>query len=156
LNDGSYARIGAIESLWHAWLQCRRGKRRTPAIAEFDIDCDRHLLALSRELAQHRYAPGPARLHAIRDPKVRLIAARTAIVDWLRVERGLELNPKHWAVVPTVTPGVFVGYRISRAGITPSRKLRRRLPAKLRAAAARGEDELARTITSYRGLLLFP
>ena len=59
-------------------------------------------------------------------------------------------------MVPTTAPGVFVGYRISRAGITPSRKLRRRLPAKVRSAAARGEDALFRTITSYRGLLLFP
>lgn len=326
LKRGSYARLSSFESLWHAWLQCRRGKRRTPAVAHFEIDCDRHLLALRRDLTAHCYRPGYWRLHGIRDPKVRLIAApdvrdrvlhhavlseigpvferryidqsfaagtgrgphratlhylacqrrhrwrlhldiagyflsiehrrllalfryrvrdedtqallwqlivdggrvyrnrlargllggrcpgsghgmalgswfsqwcgnfyldgldhlikrelripgylrymddfvlfdddrdklhnaRTAIAEWLRQERGLALNPKHQAVIPTTHPGVFVGYRISRAGITPSRKLRRRLGSRVKAAAARGEDALMRTITSYRGLLLFP
>ncbi|MCB1812264.1 MAG: hypothetical protein KDK04_11180 [Candidatus Competibacteraceae bacterium] len=51
---------------------------------------------------------------------------------------------------------MFVGYRISRAGISPSRKLRRRMRARVKAAAAQGDKALIRTIRSYQGLLLFP
>ena len=51
---------------------------------------------------------------------------------------------------------MFVGYRISRAGITASRKLRRRLRQRVRTAAAKGAAALLRTLRSYRGLLIFP
>jgi hypothetical protein len=54
------------------------------------------------------------------------------------------------------TPAIFVGYRISQAGIAPSRKLRRHLRHRLRTAAAKGEESLIRTVRSYRGLLVFP
>lgn len=83
-------------------------------------------------------------------------ARRAAIAAWLRAERGLALNPKHLAVEPTSAPAVFVGYRISRAGFSASRKLRRRFRRRLRSAAAKGESSLIRSIRSYRGLLLFP
>src|SRR5262245_60085126 len=49
--------------------------RRNPTVARFDIDWDRHLLALQRELLEQRYCPALWRLHAIGAPKVRLIAA---------------------------------------------------------------------------------
>lgn len=326
LKSGSYQRLASLEALWRGWLDCRRGKRRSPTVAAFELDCDRHLLALRRELVEHRYQPSPWRLHGIRDPKTRLIAApavrdrvlhhallreigpvferryidqsfaaghghgphraalyflgcqrrhawrlhldisayfpsiphprllalfaervrdddtlallqaiiasgdqvyrsrlarqllgercpppgqglplgswfsqwcgnffldgldhfikrelkipgylrymddlvlfaeektrlleaRGAVADWLREQRALQLNPKRLAVEPTRTPAVFVGYRISRAGIVPSRKLRRRLRPRLRAAAAKGEESLIRTVRSYRGLLVFP
>ena len=90
------------------------------------------------------------------DDAARLANARAAIADWLAAERRLALNPKHLEVVPNRAPAVFLGYRISRAGIAPSRKLRRRLRGRLRKAAARGEDAVVRSIRSYRGLLLFP
>jgi Reverse transcriptase (RNA-dependent DNA polymerase) len=326
LAPGSYQRLSSLDALWRAWRACRRGKRRNPTVARFDIDWDRHLLALQRELLEQRYCPAAWRLHAIGDPKVRLIAApavrdrvvhhavlqeigpvfergyleqtfavghgrgphravlyflkcqrtyqwrlhldisayflsvnharllallahrivdadtlrllqvmlhsggevyrsplaaailgkrcpppgwglplgswlsqwcgnfyldgldhfikrqltipgyqrymddfvlftndkarlldaRAAIRDWLQHERALHLNPRHLAVAPTHTPAVFLGYRISRAGITSSRKLRRRLRRQLQAAAARDDEALVRTIRSYRGLLLFP
>ena len=323
---GSFARLSAFEALWSAWADCRRGKRRRSTIAAFDLDADRHLLALSRSLRNGRYRPSPWRLRVIQDPKLRLIAApavpdrvvhhallaeigpcfersfiahsytagagrgphravlqylawqrrfglrlhldiagyfqsvdhdvlrglifprlrdaetrrlvdlilcsgagvyrsplaarvlgerrpragtglplgswfsqwcgtfyldgldqfikrelkipgylrymddlvlfsndaarlvdaRAAVADWLAAERRLALNPKHLEVVPGRAPGVFLGYRISRAGVGPSRKLRRRLPGRLRRAAGRGEEALVRSIRSYRGLLLFP
>ncbi len=326
LNSGSYQRLASLESLWRGWLACRRGKRRSPSVAAFEIDCDRHLLALQRDLAAGRYRPSPWRLHGIRDPKTRLIAApavrdrvlhhavlreigpvferryldqsfaaghgrgaqravlyfltcqrrhawrlhldisayfpsighqrllaliaervrdddtlallqsivasgdqvyrsrlaaqllgdrrpppgqglplgswfsqwcgnffldgvdhfikrdlkipaylrymddlvlfaddrtqlleaRAAVADWLHEQRALRLNPKRLAVEATRTPAVFVGYRISQAGIAPSRKLRRRLRERVRSAAARGEESLIRTVRSYRGLLVFP
>jgi len=89
------------------------------------------------------------------DPR-QLQTARGAIAEWLAVERRLALNPKHREVLPNRAPGVFLGYRISRSGITPSRKLRRRMPGRLRRAAAHGEAALTRSIHAYRGLLLFP
>jgi RNA-directed DNA polymerase len=326
LTAGSYQRLASQEALWRAWRDCRRGKRRNPAIARFEIDCDRHLLDLHRELLAFRYRPSPWRLHRICDPKTRLIAApavrdrllhhallseigpvferrfidqsfaagrqrgphraalyflacqrryawrlhldirayflsirhdrllalfaerlvdadtldllrlimasgdavyrsrlaaatlgercpsagrglplgswfsqwcgnayldsldhwikrdlkipgylrymddmalfadrrtqlvdaRAAIMAWLRDQRDLRLNPKHFTVEPTRTATVFLGYRVSRAGIAPSRKLRRRFRQRLRAAADRGEETLIRSIRSYQGLLLFP
>jgi RNA-directed DNA polymerase len=89
-------------------------------------------------------APGP------------LEEAREAITDWLDERRGLALNPKRLLVQPNRAPGVFLGYRVARAGITPSRKLRRRLEQRLRQAAAAGDEPLIRSIRSYRGLLCFP
>ena len=323
---GSFERLSAFPALWDAWRQCRRGKRGRATIAAFDLDADRHLLALSRALRGGSYRPAPWRLRVIEDPKLRLISApavrdrvvhhallaeigpcfergfiahsytagsgrgphravlqhlswqrrfgfrlhldiagyfpsidharlsalmrrrlydprtlglielilrsgdqvhrdplaarvlaarcpppgqglalgswfsqwcgtfyldgldqfvkrelkipgylrymddfvlfdddatrlaeaRAAIAEWLAHERGLALNPKHQEVVPGRAPSVFLGYRITRAGIAPSRKLRRRMRGRVRAAAARGEQALIRSIRSYRGLLLFP
>ncbi len=323
---GSFQRLCALESLWAAWRACRRGKRRRPTLAEFDLDADRYLLVLGRELKRGGYHPSPWRLRVIRDPKLRLIAApavrdrivhhallreigpwyersfiehsytaapgrgphravlqhldwqrrfafrlhldisgyflnidhwvlraelerrlkdpdtrclidrilasgakvyrhsqaqrvlgesmpplgkglplgswfsqwcgtfyldgldhfikrelripgylrymddlvlfdqerdrlrsaRSAIAGWLADKRRLTLNPKHLEIIPNRTPGVFLGYRISRAGINPGRKLRRRMKRRLRLAAAKGETALVRSIQSYRGLLLFP
>ncbi len=85
----------------------------------------------------------------------RLEAARAAIAEWLAAERRLELNPKRWDVVPTTHPGIFLGYRVSRAGITPSRKLRRSLERRLHRAAEQGYEPLVSSLKSYKGLLLF-
>lgn len=323
---GSFQGLSSFEALWRAWATCRRGKRRRPTIAAFDLDADRHLLALSRALTDGRYCPSPWRLRLIREPKRRLIAApavvdrvlhhalldqigpcyersfiehsytagsgrgphravlqhlawqrrygyrlhldiagyfmnidhrllqrelhhrladpdtrrlialilksgarvyrhplarelfgddapgpgrglplgswfsqwcgtfyldgldhyikrdlwipgylrymddlvlfsddrdalraaRAAIADWLWRERRLRLNPKYQQVAPNRDPTVFLGYRVSRGGISASRKLRRRLGRRLDAAARKGDEALVRTIRSYRGLLLFP
>ncbi len=324
---GSYDRLTCLEALWHAYLACRRSKRRQPRMAAFELDADRHLCALQRDLAAGRYQPDLWRLRAIRDPKSRLIAApsvrdrivhralldeigpyyerrfidhsytagcgrgpqravlrylgwarrfdyrlcldirryflsihhptlcdllfrqlrdercralirqllesggavyrtplaaevldldrnplsvdcglplgsylsqwcgtfyldgmdhfikrelkvhgylrymddfvlfgddparlveaRARIVDWLARERRLTLNPKRWDVMPTSAPTIFLGYRISRAGINPSRKLRRSLRQRLNQAADHGYESLVRSLHSYRGLLLF-
>ncbi len=86
----------------------------------------------------------------------RLEQAREAIRQWLTVERGLALNPKHGQLRPAHEPATFLGYRISRAGIAPSRKLRRRFRRRIEQAAGEGEEALERCLQSYRGLLLFP
>ena len=75
LQSGSYHRLASLDALWWAWRDCRRGKRYNPTIARFEIDCDRHLWALQRELLDYRYRPSPWRLHTIHDPKTCLIAA---------------------------------------------------------------------------------
>ncbi len=324
---GSFARLSSLESLWRAYLACRRGKRRQPRMAAFDFDADRHICALRRDLIRGRYRPEPWRLRVIHDPKTRLIAApdirdrvvhralldeigphyersyiehsytgglgrgthravlrylgwmrryryrlcldirhyfpsihhptlcrllfrrlrdaetqallrqllenggavyrtplalqvldlgdlsantdrglalgsylsqwcgtfyldgldhfvkrelkvqaylrymddsaffsndkdalvkvRTVVATWLAEERRLALNPKRWDVVPTTHPGVFLGYRISRSGTCPSRKLRRSMKQRLRSASQRGHEPLVRSLQSYRGLLLF-
>jgi hypothetical protein len=86
----------------------------------------------------------------------RLNRVSDAIERWLAKERSLRLNPVHREIVPTSAPALFLGYRITRAGIAPSRKLRRRLKRRLARAVAGGEEALHRTLASYRGLLLFP
>ncbi len=63
LQSGSYHRLASLDALWWAWRDCRRGKRYNPTIARFEIDCDRHLWALQRELLDYRYRPSPWRLH---------------------------------------------------------------------------------------------
>ena len=88
--------------------------------------------------------------------RAQLRDARQLIAAWLAAHRGLQLNAKHLSIEPTRTPAVLLGHRVSRAGISPSRKLRRRFRSKLQAAAANGEEALYRTIQSYQGLLLFP
>ncbi len=85
-----------------------------------------------------------------------LVSIRADIGGWLAERRGLELNPKHQAVLPSRAPGVFLGYRLSPAGISPSRKLRRRMKRRLILAAERDDEALVRSIRSYWGLLCFP
>jgi hypothetical protein len=87
---------------------------------------------------------------------MQLLDAAETIGDWLLRERGLALNPKHGQIRPDREPGVFLGYRIARAGVAPSRKLRRRFKQRVRAAAREGDAALERCLISYRGLLVFP
>jgi hypothetical protein len=322
----SFARLTELSGLWRAWHECRRGKRRRLTVAAFELEADRILLRLQRDLRSGRYQASPWRLRAIEDPKLRLIAApavrdrvvhhallaeigptyersfmdhnfatgkgrgphravlqylewlrrfryrlhldvsgyflnvdhsrladdlfrrlrdsetrrlverviasgdtvyqhplarrilgakvpppgrglplgswfsqwsgayylspmdhyvkralkvpgylrymddfvlfadqrdrleeaRMALAEWLAAQRGLTLNPKRLAVCPNEAPGVFLGYRLSRGGIAPSRKLRRRMKTRLRHAAVTGNESLVRSIRSYRGLLCFP
>ena len=87
--------------------------------------------------------------------QTQLSEARDAIKHWLWDQRRLMLNAKHLGSHPTSQPGAFLGYRISRGGITPRRKLRRRMKQRIRLAAAQGPDAVMRCVRSYRGLLLF-
>ncbi len=90
------------------------------------------------------------------DDRGQLGDASAAIVDWLGRQRGLALNPKHGQIRPSHEPAIFLGYRISRAGVAPSRKLRRRFKMRVQAAACDGDAALERCLTAYRGLLVFP
>lgn len=322
---GSFRHLSTPETLWHAWREVRRGKRRGPSVAAFELDADRHIFALSRALRDGTWRPSAPALRLVCDPKRRLIAApavadrllhrtlletigptyergylpqcftrgpgagmhqaalaylgllrrhpwrcqldiaryfpsvdlatlesllfrrladpntrlvvsrlldagarvyrtlpareilgpppgghrglalgsylsqwcgnfyldgldhyikrelkipgylrymddfvlfareparlavaRSAIGDWLAAERGLALKAKGDQIRPAHEPATFLGFRISRAGVAPSRKLRRRFAARVRAAADEGEAALTRCLVSYRGLLLFP
>jgi RNA-directed DNA polymerase len=90
------------------------------------------------------------------DDKGHLEDCRTLLAAWLADNRGLTLNPNKLDVTPHHSPGVFLGYRISRSGISPSHKLRRRMKARLRLAAGKGDEALIRSIRAYGGLLCFP
>ncbi len=326
LPAGSFARLSSLAALWRAWLETRRGKRRQPRLAAFDVDADTHLIRLQRALAAETYQPAPYRLTIVHEPKTRLIAApaivdrivqralldeigpsyersfiahsfaccsgrgphravlqylawtrshrfrlsldvrryfasiehatlqrlfarrlddertraliarllaaggtvyqsplahslpefasdpiapgcgmplggylshwsgalyldgldhfvkrrlkigaylrymddftlfgddasalaeaREAIADWLRSERKLELKPGCGAVQPTAQPSTFLGFRVSRAGLLPGPKAKRRLRQRLREAEALGPDRLVRGLRAYRGVLL--
>ncbi len=323
---GSFQCLSSLGALWRAWLDCRRGKRRQPGMAAFELDADRHLCRLHRVMVRGSYQSAPYRLSIVRDPKTRLIAApairdrivQTALLnviaptiergfidqsyacctgrgthravleylkwtrrfryrlpldirhyfasinhnillelfshrvrdedtlalirnmlcaggkvyqsslarslpefakipvkagcglplggflshwsgglyldgldhyikrelkirgylrymddfvlfsddlkkleqaavfigEWLWQERGLRLKHSNAQVQPTRSPSTFLGFRISRSGIAPGPKAKRRLKQRLRQADAMGGDRLARTLESYRGLLL--
>lgn len=77
---GSFQRLSDPEALWAVWLQCRRGKRRQPRMAAFDLDADSAILQLHHALRNGSYHPSPYQLKVVRDPKTRLVAA-PAITD---------------------------------------------------------------------------
>ena len=84
-----------------------------------------------------------------------LVEARAAAAEWLESERGLDLNPRHLEIQPGKHPAVFLGYRISRSGVTPSRRLRRRMGGRLHSATLAGPQALERCLKSYRGIVVF-
>ena len=88
------------------------------------------------------------------DDRPALVEAREAIREWLRSERKLELKPRHDAVQPTAEPSTFLGYRVSRSGLLPGPKAKRRLKQRLRQVDALGTERLARGLRAYRGVLL--
>lgn len=97
----------------------------------------------------------------IRDRRIRWLIQRiltsgASIHKSASAKRALTLNPRHYHVETTQSsPSVFLGYRVSHSGIGPSRKLRRRMQSRITVAAKKGPNALQRTLTSYRGLVLF-
>lgn len=65
----------AFDNLWQAWRQARRGKSRSAGAVAFELNLERELLALQRELAEDSYQPGAYRLFTLYERKPRLIAA---------------------------------------------------------------------------------
>lgn len=63
------------ENLLAAAKRARRGKRRQPAVAGFELERERELLALQDELRGQTYRPGPYEAFYIQEPKRRLISA---------------------------------------------------------------------------------
>jgi RNA-directed DNA polymerase len=72
---GIWERVLAFENLLDAHRKARRGKRARPAVARFELDLERNLLDLQRELGDRTYWPGGYRLFEIYDRKPRRIAA---------------------------------------------------------------------------------
>jgi len=87
------------------------------------------------------------------DDRAALADARAAITAWLAEHRRLSLGPSH--IVDAREPCTFLGYRVSPSGLSAGKKMRRRLPPRVRAAARRGPRALERTLQSYRALVVF-
>jgi RNA-directed DNA polymerase len=83
-----------------------------------------------------------------------LEAAREAVRSWLREERRLELKSRRSGVQPTSQPSTYLGFRVSRAGVLPGPKAKRRIRQRLAAADGMSGETLQRCLTAYRGLLL--
>ncbi len=64
-----------FDNLWRAWRQARRGKSRSPGAIAFELNLERELLALHRELDDGSYQPGAYRLFTLYERKPRPIAA---------------------------------------------------------------------------------
>ncbi len=88
------------------------------------------------------------------DDRAELEDVREQVRTWLLRERGLELKPRRDAVQPTTQPTTCLGFRISRAGLLPGPKAKRRLKRLLEHGDELGHDRLVRSLVSYRGLLL--
>jgi hypothetical protein len=110
---------------------------------------------VKRTLKVHAYLRFMDDLTLFGDDDAELWKARDAVADWLRRERRLELNPKRGRVLPAEQPSVYLGYRVSRGGIVPSRKMKRRMKNRLRAVREAGHTRLGRSLRSYRGLMTF-
>ncbi len=72
---GLFDQVSSTENLWRAWREFRRGKRGRPSVRAFELDAERQILRLHRELPAGQYLPGEYRLAGITEPKRRLIAA---------------------------------------------------------------------------------
>ena len=70
-----WGRIVSFENLLLAFRKARCGKRRRPPVAHFELNLERELLDLQRELISGEYLPGAYRLFTIYERKPRLIAA---------------------------------------------------------------------------------
>ncbi len=76
-------------------------------------------------------------------------------MGWLADQQCFDLNPKRWAAVPAAQSSTYLGFRVSRGGLQPSRKIRRRMRQRLRAAGEQGPKKLGRSLRSFRGLMTF-
>lgn len=70
-----WERVVAFDNLLLAFRRARAGKRRRPPVAAFELQLERNLLALQRELISGEYRPGTYRLFVRYERKPRLIAA---------------------------------------------------------------------------------
>ena len=70
-----WSQLVSFENLLLAYRKARLSKSRRPAVAQFDLDLERELLALRRELEAGKYRPGAYRLFTIYERKARVIAA---------------------------------------------------------------------------------
>ncbi|AUB80385.1 hypothetical protein [Candidatus Thiodictyon syntrophicum] len=77
---------------------------------------------------------------------------RDLIADWLECERGLRLKDPGAEPLDNRLPAVFLGFRISRAGMGPGPKAVRRLRRRLRQADGLDPAHLARSLLAFRGM----
>jgi len=92
---GSFARLSSVAALWRVWVAYRHGQRRRRHVAAFDVEADRHLFALHRELVAGRYRPGRRAVHVLRDPKPRLVVVAPVVHRVLEQSLVADLAPTY-------------------------------------------------------------
>ena len=70
-----FERITAWDNLVAAYREARKGKRRSPEVAAFDVDAFANLVNIHEHLLRGTWRPGVARRFWVRDPKWREITA---------------------------------------------------------------------------------
>ena len=70
-----FEKIIAFDNLLLASRKAQKGKKYKPNVAHFNVNLEKELLALERELQAETYQPGNYRTFYITDPKVRMISA---------------------------------------------------------------------------------
>ena len=70
-----YSRIHEFDNLLLASRKARKGKRFSAGCRAFEMDMEKNLLELQRELRERRYRPGPYSRFQIFEPKERIISA---------------------------------------------------------------------------------
>ena len=70
-----WPRIVSWENLYTAARRAALGKRGRGNVARFEVDLEKEVCLLRRELVEGTYRPGPYRTFYIHEPKVRLISA---------------------------------------------------------------------------------
>lgn len=68
-------RLVSFENLWTAYLAARRGKRRRPQVAAYELDAETRLLSLQARLENGTYQPGRYRTFVVREWKRRVVSA---------------------------------------------------------------------------------
>jgi retron-type reverse transcriptase len=69
-----YPQIVSWANVQAAWLDARKGKRRRPDVAEYELAAEDRVRRLALRLQRGQWEPGPYRVHIRREPKPRLIA----------------------------------------------------------------------------------
>ena len=110
---------------------------------------DHYVKRVLKVAAYQRYMDDITLFHD--DPQV-LEEARDAIETWLAQERGLALSLA--ALRSTREASTYLGFRVSRAGLAPGPKAKRRLKQRLRGAGLVAPVCLTRGLQAYRGVLL--
>jgi retron-type reverse transcriptase len=70
-----YHLVWDFDNLWLAARQAQKGKRFKSSCRNFNLDLERNLLTLKRELQEKTYRPGPYHHFKIYEPKERIISA---------------------------------------------------------------------------------
>jgi RNA-directed DNA polymerase len=81
-----------------------------------------------------------------------LAQVRERIAGWLMRERGLTLKDPAAEPLDNRLPAVFLGFRISRAGLGPGPKALRRLRRRLHRADDLDPEHLALSLLAFRGI----
>ncbi|MEF3691693.1 MAG: RNA-directed DNA polymerase [Candidatus Moraniibacteriota bacterium] len=91
--------IFTYQKLYRAYLSCRKNKRKTLNALDFELDFEKNLRDLLRDLKNRKYKPGRSVCFAVSKPKIREIFAsdfRDRIVHHLLVNEIIEYNRRRF------------------------------------------------------------